>query len=75
VTYLSRATLDIIGLAGFDYTFDSLSGDSRTELATAFRTVFRITEAGGMLNILMFLVPALRGLVTYLILSHYIGQV
>jgi hypothetical protein len=65
VPFLSRATLDIIGLAGFGYAFDALSSseNSPNELAQAFKTVFRVTQAGGWVNTLMFLVPALRSLV------------
>jgi hypothetical protein len=35
--FLSRCTLDIIGLAGFGYDFATLDGN---ELAAAFRTIF-----------------------------------
>ncbi|KAG5639166.1 hypothetical protein H0H81_006070 [Sphagnurus paluster] len=42
LSWLSRATLDIIGLAGFNYHFDALSGDpEKNELNEAFATMFK----------------------------------
>lgn len=38
--WLGKATLDVIGLAGFDYDFGSLASPNN-ELAAAFRDMFR----------------------------------
>jgi hypothetical protein len=41
VGWLSRCTLDIIGLAGFGYAFDALSAGARAnELQAAVNTIF-----------------------------------
>ncbi|KAJ6457098.1 cytochrome P450, partial [Mycena vitilis] len=43
LSWLSKATLDIIGLAGtpcFNYNFNSLASENQTELAAAFSTIF-----------------------------------
>ncbi|KAJ7775995.1 cytochrome P450 [Mycena maculata] len=37
---LKRTTLDIIGLAGFDYEFNALKGDKNNELDAAFKQLF-----------------------------------
>lgn len=37
--WLSRATLDIIGLAGFNYNFNAIAAGETNELAQAFKTV------------------------------------
>nr|CAG8481544.1 9731_t:CDS:2 [Entrophospora candida] len=39
-SYISKATLDIIGLVGFQYEFNSLS--SENELATAYEALFNV---------------------------------
>ncbi|QRW14203.1 cytochrome P450 family protein [Ceratobasidium sp. AG-Ba] len=39
--WLSRATLDMIGVAGFDYHFNALKSDDEDELAKAFAKVFQ----------------------------------
>ncbi|QRV98591.1 cytochrome P450 family protein [Ceratobasidium sp. AG-Ba] len=49
--WLSRATLDIIGAAGFDYHFNALDGEEN-ELAEAFGKIF---EAGPELSVLVLL--------------------
>ena len=41
--WMNRVTLDVIGLAGFGYTFDSLM-DRREEVCTAFREMLRAAE-------------------------------
>ncbi|KAG6811357.1 hypothetical protein H0H92_007822 [Tricholoma furcatifolium] len=44
LSWLNRATLDIIGLAGFNYKFDALSEDSKVnELNNAFATMLKAT--------------------------------
>ncbi|KAJ7144759.1 cytochrome P450 [Mycena crocata] len=61
LSWLSKATLDIIGLAGFNYHFNSLSlsGES-TELGSAFAVIF---DSGMRMNVIRMLqtwIPALR---------------
>jgi len=51
LSWLSRATLDIIGLAGFNYEFNALS-DQQNELNDAFAQVFK---AGQRLTIIPFI--------------------
>jgi hypothetical protein len=70
LSWLSRATLDIIGLAGFGYDFGSVaSGGSQgeageeNELLGAFQTMFGIATQTTMLHALTILFPALRSLV------------
>jgi len=41
--WMNRATLDVIGLAGFGYSFDSLT-DRREEVCTAFRAMLQAAE-------------------------------
>jgi hypothetical protein len=58
--WLSRATLDIIGLAGFNYDFSTLrQGDNGTELAAAFHR-FNATQEFPLLLILKSFIPPLR---------------
>ncbi|KAF9453706.1 cytochrome P450 [Macrolepiota fuliginosa MF-IS2] len=60
---LSKMTLDVIGLAGFDYKFNALQGE-KSELNEAFNTLFSTRPAMSMILILRglmgrfsFLVP------------------
>jgi len=54
LSWLSRTTLDIIGLAGFNYEFDTLiDNPKQDELNAAFSTVF---HAGTNMSI----IPMLR---------------
>jgi hypothetical protein len=41
--YIARVSLDIIGLAGFDYSFNSLTHGS-TELSDGFATITRLAK-------------------------------
>ncbi|KAG6820051.1 hypothetical protein H0H93_006066 [Arthromyces matolae] len=60
LSWLSRATLDVIGLAGFNYNFDALSKDSeQNELNSAFAIMFK---AGTRFTI----IPALRAFFPFL---------
>ncbi|PPQ72759.1 hypothetical protein CVT24_012799 [Panaeolus cyanescens] len=64
LAWLSRMTLDTIGLAGFNYDFDALSDNpEKNELNKAFSTVFK-TGSGGTyyIRILRGLFPSLRWL-------------
>ncbi|KAJ7750274.1 cytochrome P450 [Mycena metata] len=58
--WLTKVTLDIIGLAGFNYNFDSLSSTKQSELAEAFHTVFQSGTALGPIRILQMWLPIFR---------------
>jgi len=57
--WLSRATLDTIGVAGFGYDFESLIHD-KNELAFAFRELFRVQMEMRFLNLVRMWFPILR---------------
>ncbi|KAI0701860.1 cytochrome P450 [Cytidiella melzeri] len=59
LSWLSKATLDIIGLAGFNYTFDALRGE-KNELNDAFNTVLSAQSKPPVLTILQGYMPFLR---------------
>ncbi|KAH9919442.1 cytochrome P450 [Epithele typhae] len=61
LSWLSRMTLDVIGLAGFNYKFDSLNprDGEPNELSKAFSTIFSPSGVT-MLQILRFIFPVLR---------------
>ncbi|EEB90477.1 hypothetical protein MPER_11312, partial [Moniliophthora perniciosa FA553] len=59
LSWLSRMTLDVIGLAGFNYTFSSLSGKP-TELNEAFKTLFSQTSRISLWRLLQGGLPILR---------------
>ncbi|EGO00976.1 hypothetical protein SERLA73DRAFT_178985 [Serpula lacrymans var. lacrymans S7.3] len=53
LSWLGRMTLDVIGLAGFNYNFDALNANEKpNELNQAFTTMF---QAGQQMDILRFL--------------------
>ncbi|GLB35548.1 putative cytochrome p450 [Lyophyllum shimeji] len=55
LSWLSRTTLDVIGLAGFNYNFNALSEDpGQNELNAAFSVMFKA-------GIKLSLIPLLRG--------------
>ncbi|KAJ7649171.1 cytochrome P450 [Mycena rosella] len=63
LSWLSKATLDIIGLAGFNYRINALGTESHEEpdeLAEAFETVFAASTGSGVFNMLKFLLPAIH---------------
>ncbi|KAK7035894.1 cytochrome P450, partial [Favolaschia claudopus] len=60
LTWLSKTTLDIIGLAGFNYNFDSLGTEEQTELGAAFTTMFKAGFMMSPIRILQTLIPAFR---------------
>ncbi|CAE7156988.1 unnamed protein product [Rhizoctonia solani] len=60
LSWLSRATLDIIGAAGFDHHFNSLDGDDEDELSAAFKKVFQSGRSPGTLAMLANIFPLLR---------------
>jgi hypothetical protein len=58
--WVSRATFDVVGLAGFDYHFHSLRGESE-ELYVAYRRMFNVIEKGlGIRGVLQLYVPLLE---------------
>ncbi|KAF8798856.1 cytochrome P450 [Phlegmacium glaucopus] len=59
LVWLGRATLDVIGLAGFGYAFDSLTDDSN-ELACAFDIIFSTSRKFKIMTILQAWFPILR---------------
>lgn len=61
LSWLSRTTLDVIGLAGFDYRFDSLNVHKEpTELNKAFAALFHADGAFRILNLLQGYFPIFR---------------
>lgn len=69
-------TLDVIGLAGFDYEFNALDPDPSkpNELSAAFKTIFQENEST-LLSIAKSLIPPLRLLVRFPADTHsYCGS-
>ncbi|KAJ3557677.1 hypothetical protein NM688_g1344 [Phlebia brevispora] len=58
LSWLNRVALDIIGLAGFNYRFESVSGKPN-ELEHAFSTMFN-TQGPNLFALLQFLFPPLK---------------
>lgn len=61
--YLAQATLDIIGIAGFDYDFNALT-DPKNELAEAYREMFSVGQNISFMSVIQFLVPGARYIVS-----------
>ncbi|KZV83329.1 cytochrome P450 [Exidia glandulosa HHB12029] len=59
VTWMAKTTMDIIGLAGFGYHFNSLKEES-TPLAEALAKLFPSTQGFRVLPFLANFIPALR---------------
>nr|AVZ23853.1 cytochrome P450 [Thanatephorus cucumeris] len=60
LSWLSRATLDIIGVAGFDYEFNALDGNDEDELSKAFNKAFESGQHFNTLAILRAFIPIFR---------------
>ncbi|KAI0037006.1 cytochrome P450 [Vararia minispora EC-137] len=61
VSSLNKVTLDIIGLAGFGYDFESLNGDDKpNELNEALRAVFGGRNSLGTIDLLHNILPFTR---------------
>ncbi|KAG6373635.1 cytochrome P450 [Boletus reticuloceps] len=61
VPWLTRVTLDIIGLTGFNYDFDALEASGQpNELSEAFSTLFSTSQSITILDVLQGLFPVLR---------------
>jgi cytochrome P450 len=54
--WLSRATLDIIGIAGVDFDFNAIE-DPNTELSRTYRTIFVQTNQARILQLLGLIFP------------------
>ncbi|KAJ3512993.1 hypothetical protein NLJ89_g3199 [Agrocybe chaxingu] len=65
LSWLSRMTLDVIGLAGFNYKFDALaaSDPEKNELNQAFSVLFRSRSRITLRTILDTMVPWLRPII------------
>ncbi|KAI0060548.1 cytochrome P450 [Artomyces pyxidatus] len=60
LAWLNKMTLDVIGLAGFNYSFDALNAEEKpNELNEAVRTVFS-SGGGNILQALQSILPFLR---------------
>ncbi|PPQ63339.1 hypothetical protein CVT24_006712 [Panaeolus cyanescens] len=63
MSWLSRMTLDVIGLAGFNYKFDALETDAKdNELNQAFSEAFHTGNKMGVVPIIRTIFPSLRWL-------------
>ncbi|TFK35548.1 cytochrome P450 [Crucibulum laeve] len=63
LSWLNRMTLDIIGLAGFNYEFDALSDEpEKNELNNAFSIMFRAGMKVSPIKLFRGLFPPLRAL-------------
>ncbi|THH28022.1 hypothetical protein EUX98_g6156, partial [Antrodiella citrinella] len=62
LAWSARATLDVIGEAGFGYAFNSLSGGKESELAHAFGVMFSTARKFRVITILQVWFPILRKL-------------
>lgn len=58
--WLNRATLDIIGLAGFGYDFNSIADGEKNELGKAFARLFTPPSRLPILDVLAERIPILR---------------
>jgi cytochrome P450 len=59
--WLSRMTLDVIGLAGFNYNFDALNANEKpNELNEAFTTITAAGQRPGIFAMLQARFPPLR---------------
>ncbi|KAF8809591.1 cytochrome P450 [Phlegmacium glaucopus] len=61
LSWMSRTTLDIIGLAGFNYNFNALTSDpEKNALMKSFSTIFKAGAKPSVIPILKGLYPPLR---------------
>lgn len=64
LSWISKTTLDIIGLAGFNYAFNALDPDGPVnELSEAFGAIFSASHDSRFLNMLQAFIPPLRVIV------------
>ncbi|KAJ9104770.1 hypothetical protein QFC19_003911 [Naganishia cerealis] len=62
--WLGKCTMDVIGLAGFDYDFNSLAVPDN-ELGNAFHEMFAADRSMSIMSILQFVVPLFRFIPTH----------
>ncbi|KAG9019552.1 hypothetical protein FS842_007833 [Serendipita sp. 407] len=74
LSYLSRATLDIIGLAGFDYSFNTLANEE-DGLAKSFKKLFQPGGGFPIAQLLKAQFPILRSLLRFDQQSKYADDV
>ncbi|KAF8802410.1 cytochrome P450 [Phlegmacium glaucopus] len=61
LSWMSRTTLDIIGLAGFNYNFNALTSDpEKNALMKSFSTIFKAGAKPSVIPILKAMYPPLR---------------
>jgi len=71
--YLGQCTLDVIGLAGFDYDFASLSDDDN-ELAEAFRKMMSAGQGLTVFAVLQALFPFFERIVSCHLQNHWLSN-
>ncbi|KAJ7062855.1 cytochrome P450 [Mycena amicta] len=69
LSWLSKVTLDIIGVAGFNYQINSLAAssevdDHKNELAAAFETIFAAETGFSVWKLFQHFIPVLRWIPT-----------
>ena len=63
---LGRMTLDVIGLAGFNYEFNALKVKEKpNELNAAFKTIFQGSTSLPVFDTIRMFVPPLRIIVSF----------
>ncbi|PVG01506.1 cytochrome P450 [Serendipita vermifera] len=73
LSYLSKTTLDVIGLAGFNYEFNALKDES-SELSTAFESILQSTGGFPLFQVLKEHIPLLRYILRYDSLSRNLDR-
>ncbi|KAB5588790.1 Cytochrome P450 family protein [Ceratobasidium theobromae] len=64
LSWMTRTTLDVIGIAGFGYEFRSLEGDGESELAQAFAGIFNSSRDITTFSIVKDMIYNLLGIPT-----------
>ncbi|KIO34087.1 hypothetical protein M407DRAFT_17000 [Tulasnella calospora MUT 4182] len=59
LVWLTRTTLDVIGLAGFGYEFDTLANGEKNELVRAFMDLFSPNQDISILRLVLSFIPIL----------------
>jgi len=71
VSWMSKATLDIIGVAGFNYSFNSLTTEiGKDELSKAFSAVFSASFRVTIIAAVRAMVPSLRPILKHLVRNY-----
>ncbi|ODN76883.1 hypothetical protein L202_05470 [Cryptococcus amylolentus CBS 6039] len=61
--YISRATLDMMGVAQFDHDFHALSGEAE-EIVDAYTGMFQVGTEVSVMSVLQFLLPVFKRIPT-----------